>query len=134
MKWFLRISLAMSLKWVEYLFNRDYGELFFDYSLNSRYGSNGGSNPETKVTSTDRGIYFKSSQSFVTINPVGSFPSTFTASSWLLSEDSATGIFHYIDSTFSFMGGRGNYSDLIRFYYMSNPTFGNADCFKPCKS
>ena len=129
MKLFLLAVIASSLKWVEYRFNRDYGDFYFDYSLNGRYGVNGNTNLLTKVVSCDRGVYLKNSQSFISITSVGAFPSPFTMSTWLLNKDSTVGIFSYIDSNLSFMIGRGNVDDLIRFYIFTSVTYGTSSCF-----
>ena len=64
-------AVAISQKWLEYRFSRDYGNYFFDYSLNGRYGTNGDTKYNTFVISTDRGIYLNYDLISVTINSKG---------------------------------------------------------------
>ena len=132
MKAILLAVLALSLKWVEYRFNRDYGDFFFDYSLNGRYGVNGNTNSITKVVSCDRGVYLKNSRSFISITSTTAFPFSFTMSTWLLSKDSTVSIFYYIDANISFMIGRGDAADRLRFYMFTGITYGTENCFPPC--
>ena len=129
MRYLFLATLALTLKWVEYRFNRDYGDFFFDYSLNGRYGVNGNSSSLTKVKSCDRGVYLKNSESFISISKIGLYPAEFTMSAWILSKDALGIIFYYSDSNLSFMIGRGFSYDIIRFYIFSTVSYGTQYCF-----
>ena len=129
MRSFVLAAFALFLKWVEYRFNRDYGDFYFDYSLNGRYGVNGNTDSLTKVASSDRGVYLTNSRSFISITTIDAIPSQFTMSTWILPKDFSGIIFYYSDSTNSFMIGRGDTFDRFRLYIFRNTYYGTDYCF-----
>ena len=62
------LALVFASKWFEYRFGQNYGEYFFDYSYNGRYGYDSNTNTAIKVKSTDRGVYFPSVSSRIIIS------------------------------------------------------------------
>lgn len=119
------ITLVVSAKWLDYRFSRDYGSYFFDYSLNGRYANDKNPTNSFKVISTDRGVYFPDKSSSIRINPVGSFPATFTLTTWVLCKDVMVVFFYYEDTTFRILYGRGSGENRIRLYLKSNIRYGN---------
>jgi hypothetical protein len=79
---------------IEYKFHKNFGEVYHDYSNHFNYAVNGVSlNDQVKnVLATDRGVYFNSSDSTVTLPPnelVNEFsmPQVLTVVFWILPED-----------------------------------------------
>ena len=78
-------------KLVEYRLGYNYGEVFHDFSGNSRNGVNGASSSTTtyNTIATDRGAYFGSTTSQITLPPndqvssAFTLPATFTVASWV---------------------------------------------------
>ena len=110
------LALVIASKWVEYRFNRNYGEYFFDYSYNGRYGHDSNTNSAIKVKSTDRGIYLPSVSSNIKILSSGLFPTAFTVSVWIMCTDTILSIFYYKDINDNIVLGRGSGEDRIRLY------------------
>jgi hypothetical protein len=109
-------SLTLAAKWVEYKFNKDYGNYFFDYSLNGRYGVNGNSNLDSKVISVDRGIFMKYGTSYITITKSGLFPSIFTVVFWVMAIDVGSSLFYFNDDSTKLEFIRGIDGMRIRMY------------------
>ena len=112
-KLILCLATVHSATWLEYKFNRNYGDYFFDYSLNSRYGINGGTPGSTKVKSTDRGVYF-SDQSNIKIYNSALLPASFTLAAWLMDINSYFIVFYNRLNTQGILFGRLNFLDAIR--------------------
>ena len=119
------LALVIASKWVEYRFNRNYGEYFFDYSYNGRYGHDSNTNSAIKVKSTDRGVYLPSTSSNIKILSSGLFPTVFTVSIWIICTDSSISIFYYKDSNDNIVLGRGAGEERIRLYLDSNVKYAD---------
>ena len=125
------LTLVLASKWLEYRFNRNYGEYFFDYSYHGRYAHDSNTNSAIKVKSTDRGVYIPSILSKIQVVSTDQFPNVFTFSTWILSTDKLASIFYYKDSTDSIVIGRGNLGDRIRIYLDSVAYLGDPSNFLP---
>lgn len=88
--------------WLEYKFSRSYGDYFFDYSMNSRYGVNGGTAGSSKAISTDRGVYFNELSNIKIYNSA-ILPHSFTLTTWIMD----------IDSHFILFYNRANYNGML---------------------
>ena len=80
-----------AIKLVEYRLGYNYGEVFHDFSGNCLNGVNGASSSTTtyNTIATDRGAYFGSTTSQITLPPndqvssAFTLPATFTVASWV---------------------------------------------------
>jgi hypothetical protein len=117
---------VFSNKLVEYKFGINYGQVFFDYSLNGLNAVNGDSSKSNNLdtTATDRGAFFRDNKNIISLPPndwnTSSFllPSTFTINIW--------GYFTTINYIFMTRGG-GPSNDINIYGSGSNIKFGFAD-------
>lgn len=109
-------------KIVEYRLGYNYGEVFHDFSGNSRDGVNGDSSTTTlkNTIATDRGAYFGQGDYEITLPPndqqatAFTLPSTFTVAAWILSHDEDGMLFYrYKDSNNYFYCRRTDSSNKI---------------------
>ena len=125
------LTFVLASKWLEYRFNRNYGEYFFDYSYHGRYAHDSNTNSAIKVKSTDRGVYIPSILSKIQVVSTDQFPNVFTFSTWLSSTDAFASIFYYKDSIDSIVIGRGSGEDRIRLYLNTVAYLGDPWTFLP---
>ena len=90
------LLLVSSKKIIEYKFSQNFGLVFFDYSENKNRAINGESatKPQKSTQATDRGAFFYSSDSTITLPPntlIDSFslPAQFTIVFWSLVKDNS---------------------------------------------
>lgn len=88
---FLFISLTSSEKILEYQFYKNFGQMFYDYSLNNQFGMNGivSTKDTSDCISTDRGIYLaKENEVQLPSNAfqptIFTLPSTFSIYLWAM--------------------------------------------------
>ena len=122
------LATIHSLTWLEYKFSRSYGDYFFDYSLNGRYGVNGGTSGSSKVKSTDRGVYF-SYQSNIKIHNSAVLPSSFTIITWLMDTNSYFIVFYNRLNGQGMFFGRHDSKDRIRLEIGSSMYYGTDNQF-----
>ena len=99
----LIITYSLATKLVEYRLGYNFGQVFHDFSGNSRDGVNGDSSATTTYDTipTDRGAYFDGSISQITLPPNDkvttsiSFPTTSTLAVWVLSDQKIAGRLFY---------------------------------------
>ena len=106
----LRICVALASKWVEYKFGLEYGDSIYDYSGNSRHGTNGGLNTNYKAKMTDRGMYFAGSKSHISVPDSYSGPhlgSSFSIVIWSMPR---------VQDGYIFVRGPGSASNHISIY------------------
>ena len=65
----LSLCLTVSSQILQYSFYKNFGQVFYDYSLNEFYGTNGQSTSidNSDTTPTDRGAYFSEDNSLITL-------------------------------------------------------------------
>ena len=127
LEFFLILSLSFASKLVEYRLAYNYGQVFHDFSDNSRDGVNGLSSTTTTAdtTPTDRGAWFPGGVGYTSGNiqitlpsndqqsaPL-TLPSTFTIAAWFISYQTTGGLVFY------------RYKDSNNYFYLSHTTTNN---------
>ena len=116
------VYLSLGAKLVEYRLGYNYGEVFHDFSGNSRDGVNGDSSTTTSkdTIATDRGSYFDNGDFQITLpsndqqSTAFTLPSTFTIAAWVITYNSDGMIFYrYKDINNYFYVKRDKVSDNI---------------------
>ena len=118
--------ITLSSKKLEYRLSRNYGQLVYDFSGNSRYSSNGNSvgNTQNDGLFTDRGIYLSSSACTLPIstNPTMPVPNPGTVIVWAMTSSTAGRFIHqYIDGSNAIFYRKGTSSTLKIVYNLLVP-------------
>ena len=121
------LYFSLAIKIVEYRLAYNYGQVFHDFSDNSRDGVNGISSTTTTAdtTPTDRGAWFPGGWGYTSSNfqitlpsndqqsAAFTLPSTFTIAAWFISYQSTGGLVFY------------RYRDSNNYFYLSHTTTNN---------
>ena len=120
-RFLILVCACLATKIVEYTFGTNYGQVFHDFSGNSRDGVNGASSATSSedTIATDRGAYFGNGNYQITL-PANdqqasafSLPSTFTIAAWIFPFN-VNGLIFY------------RYKDSNDYFYLTRTTTGNA--------
>ena len=116
------LLLVSSKKIIEYKFSKNFGLVFFDYSENKNRAINGESitKPQKSTQAIDRGAYFNSSDSTITLPPntlINSFtlPEQFTIVFWSLVRDNSFYVLQITGSSFEIYLRRFVISQVLAF-------------------
>ena len=117
----IALSTTISQKQVEYRLSRNYGQLIYDFSGNSRHSSNGNSvlSPLNDAMFTDRGLYVSGSACTMPTSTNENFkvPNPGTIILWAMTSSIAGKFFHqYIDLKNTIVFRKGPSNNLVIWY------------------